>query len=70
MQKIIIKQVDERGETMFFHQFSSAIMAEMAFHAFTHDSHELNTMGRWQLWADGEMINWHYPAPKTGNVLV
>jgi hypothetical protein len=59
MQKIIIKQVSETGETMQYFRFSSPIMAEMAFHAFTHDPAHQD--GNWQLIIDGEMINWHYP---------
>lgn len=59
MNKIVIKAVDERGETVHYFKMSSPSLAEMAFHAFTHDN--IHQDCNWQLIVDGEMINWHYP---------
>jgi hypothetical protein len=58
-QKIVIKAIAEGGETAVYLKMASPTMAEMVFYGLTHDLRNKDL--DWELRADGELINWHYP---------
>lgn len=60
MQKIIIKAVDAKGETVEYIKMSAPVMAEMVFYGLTHDPESAGDLN-WDLLVDGESIMWHHP---------
>lgn len=54
-----IKAFDEQGITSFHLGFSSLENAEKVFDGITHDDAHQDVY--WQLFSNGELINWHRP---------